>query len=367
MATLDALYPGWENGGFRVAGFLATFPASTSPPPSDVVIADFNFWGLHLRARGPSPDLDFQFGVLSRRCFAAAIRCDRFDFSCTQKYLGDVTYRSLEPIDPEVPPWDRPSGPTQGITSLNVTGGWTVDGLRLTMKGELGGISQDFKKPTPAELKQASYWIELQIPWSALRFLLYDDALLVRVNYNTHVGRPVDEELYPGLTSVGFRVGGFATTLPLRPKDAHDVGIDLSDSLSVAQTGLQVNPSFGFHVLTPQYLAHVIENDAAFNFSLVHDRIGDVVYVSGAGARDYAGNVQQRIISLHATGAWRKQGLRLNMEGKLGEMSHPDEVIFKQASYRVELSIPWAVLRFFFYDKIHFVWSNYETYARGAE
>jgi hypothetical protein len=371
------LYPGMAtHGGFYVAGFAATFPAGTSPSRPDsagTLTVGLNASGnLCVVQLGASRNLRFDFDPLSTRSLAKALQPGAgFKFSLAQEYIGDVKY--LSQVQDRVDPYG--AGPTQGITSLQATGGWTIQGLRLEMKGDLGGSSQSFKKPTPDELKQASYWIELDIAWSALRFVLYDHIHLVKAGYVTHAGRPIEEDLYPGLTSVGFRVGGFAALFgkgseQSRPKDTHDVGVDfIGGRLLVYQTGPDRDPSFAFRVLTTQFLSETIENDASFTFSMAQARIGEVTYVSGAGARDYGGNIDQGIVSLEAAGGWKQKGLRLSMRGELDQASSSKNLTpgeFKQASYRIELSIPWAVLRFLFYKQINFVLSNYGLYGSAA-
>lgn len=130
------------------------------------------------------------------------------------------------------------------------------------------------------------------------------------------------------------------------------------------------NPSFSLRPLTTGFLANAIENDPTFEFSLISERIGDVTYISGAQARDYGGEVQKGIISLHGIGDWSVDGLRLCLSGKLGDRSaflgKPTPSEFKNASYSLELDIPWSVLRFLFYDQIGFVISNHQKFCASA-
>jgi hypothetical protein len=185
------------------------------------------------------------------------------------------------------------------------------------------------------------------------------------------------EELYPGLIQHGgFRVDGFAVTFPerdvrSRPKVIGQVGASFGlQSLGVRQINHDGNPSFSFRPLSTRFLANAISNDDTFKFSLTQERLGDVGYISGAGAREYGGDVTQGIISLDAVGGWSPEGLKLSMQGELGDCSallgQPTAVELKQASYWVELEIPWMTLRFLFFDQINFVLSNYLQHSRPA-
>jgi hypothetical protein len=185
------------------------------------------------------------------------------------------------------------------------------------------------------------------------------------------------DELYPGKArGEGFEVYGFARTLPdansSSPSD-HAARL-IAGFRSFGRENFFVHhpdpikpdPSFDFRPLTTQFLANTIENDTSFKFSIVAERIGDVTYVSGAGARDYGGEVRQGMISLHATGGWSSGGLKLCITGELGDRSAflgkavaPE---FKKASYAIDLGIPWNVLRFLFYDQKGFVISNYDKF-----
>jgi len=184
------------------------------------------------------------------------------------------------------------------------------------------------------------------------------------------------EELYPGKApGGGFQINGLAKVLPAtNPAFRQETGRELIAGFysfgrrnffvhHQTPMGRTDNPSFSLRPLTTEFLANVIENDPTFKFSLISERIGDVTYVSGAAARDYGGEVQQGITSLDASGGWSVSGLRLSLSGELGKPT-PSE--FKYASYLLELDIPWAVLRYLFYDQIGFVISNHQKFYAGA-
>ncbi len=187
------------------------------------------------------------------------------------------------------------------------------------------------------------------------------------------------EELYPGYVlqgAGGFKINGFAHTSPkkgtaIRPQKEGQVVAGFWNfgplCFFVRQSGGTSYPEFSFRPLTTQFLANAIQNDAKFEFSLAQPRVGDVTYVSGTEGRDYGWQVCQGINTLNGSGGWGKEGLHLRISGELYDKSAvldrtmPEE--FNQASYFLELDIPWSVLRFMFYDKIDFLISNYMTYG----
>ena len=186
------------------------------------------------------------------------------------------------------------------------------------------------------------------------------------------------EELYPGLSGGGgFKVMGVARVSPdsnadCRPENIRELvaGFHAFGRRNFNVYGsdqYRPNPSFDLRPLTTRFLANAIENDPTFQFSVISERIGDVTYVSGAGARDYGGDIQQGMISLHAIGGWGVEGLRLTVRGELGDRSafrgKPTPSEFKNASYALDLEIPWAALRFMFYDQMGFVLSNYKKFC----
>ena len=187
------------------------------------------------------------------------------------------------------------------------------------------------------------------------------------------------EELYPGKApGTGFQVSGVAKVLPVTAASRLESGRQLivgfyssgRRNFFVHQKTATGNPGFSLRPLTTEFLANVIENDPTFKFSLASERIGDVTYVSGAGARDYGGEVQQGIISLQATGGWSPTGLKLSITGELGDRSaflgKPTPSEFKKASYAIDLDMPWTVLRFLFYEQIGFVISNHQKFCASA-
>jgi hypothetical protein len=185
------------------------------------------------------------------------------------------------------------------------------------------------------------------------------------------------DELYPGKApGGGFLVRGFAKALqatgPVSPPG--QVGQLIAGFYSFGHRNFFVhqqtatgNPGFSLRPLTTIFLANAIENDPTFTFSLISERIGDVTYVSGAAARDYGGEIRQGIVSLHATGSWGVEGLKLSVAGELGDRSaflgKPTPSEFKHVSYAIDLDIPWGVLRFLFYDQMGFVIDNHEKFC----
>ncbi len=135
------------------------------------------------------------------------------------------------------------------------------------------------------------------------------------------------DELYPGyVQGGGFKVDGFAQTSAIegsvtRPEQATQVIVGFWNfdphCLFVRQSDRIGNPRFSFRQLTSQFVVNAIENDAEFQFSLAQKRLGEVKYVTGAGAREYGGEVSQTVISLRANGSWNKQGLEFVMRGDL--------------------------------------------------
>lgn len=181
------------------------------------------------------------------------------------------------------------------------------------------------------------------------------------------------DELYPGWHNGSFSIDGFAKTFPRSsawptPEGRGQVhaGFGLG-RLLVHQTTHDGDPSFDFRPLTTGFLANAISDDAEAQFSLAQRRLGEVTYVSGAAARE-DGPVSQGIISLEAVGKWKPEGLNLSMKGNLGDCSallgRPTPDRYKQASYWVEVEIPWKTLRFMFFDHIGFVVPAYRRFAQ---
>ena len=120
----------------------------------------------------------FVFWPLTTRFLANAIsNDDTFKFVLAQERLGEVTYVSGAAAR------DPGGEVNQGIVSLSAVGGWSAEGLNLSMQGELGDCSALLRKPTALEFKRGSYWVELAIPWMALRFLFFDQIHFVLSNY----------------------------------------------------------------------------------------------------------------------------------------------------------------------------------------
>jgi hypothetical protein len=89
-----------------------------------------------------------------------------FKFSLIADRIGNVTYISgVEARDYGGFVWQR-------MISLHATGDWSTKGLKICLSGELGDLSAP--PSTSIEFKKESYEIELEIPWSILRFLFYN-------------------------------------------------------------------------------------------------------------------------------------------------------------------------------------------------
>jgi len=185
------------------------------------------------------------------------------------------------------------------------------------------------------------------------------------------------EELYPGKgNGEGFHATGFAIVSRLSRPSLTEPSRSLiaglrnfgRENLFVYQSDSNPNPAFDFRPLTGGFLYNAIYFDRRFAFSIASSRIGDVTYVSGAAARDYGGPVAQAMISLQATGCWNRDGLTLEMSGELGDtdalLGRPVEREFRQASYAVNLTIPWLTLRFVFYNEMGFIIENYQKYGK---
>jgi hypothetical protein len=187
------------------------------------------------------------------------------------------------------------------------------------------------------------------------------------------------KDLYPGKAKGdGFRVDGFARTYKTispksRPEHSGQVIAGFYSfgpkCFAVHQDNASPTPSFSFRPLTVGFLSNAIHYDAAFKFSLVQRRLGDVTHLSGAGARD-TGEIRQGILSLHASGGWNPAGLKLHFLGELYEndafLNRPTPDQYRQASYEIELDIPWAILRFMFYDAMHLVVENYRLHGTAS-
>jgi hypothetical protein len=196
---MDELYPGKGQGeGFQINGTAkvlpATNPACRPKNSNGYLIAGFSSFGrreffVHYNQvipnpRFPSlplignPNPSFRWRPLTTEFLANAIENDpTFELGLISERIGDVTYISgAEARDY--------GGPVQqGMTSLRVNGSWSVDGLRLSLSGKLGDHSAFLNKPTPTEFKNDSYALDLEFPWSVLRFLFYNEMGFVISNH----------------------------------------------------------------------------------------------------------------------------------------------------------------------------------------
>jgi hypothetical protein len=64
--------------------------------------------------------------------------------------------------------------------------GWTSEGLNLRFLGKLHENSTLRDRPTPDQHGYAFYEIELEIPWSTLRFTFYDEMSFLANNHRLH-------------------------------------------------------------------------------------------------------------------------------------------------------------------------------------
>ena len=186
---MEELYPGRakNGGGFTVTGFAKTDQTShsTLPPETtgevNVGFLSFGPGGLFVRQVNKPEVPSFHFRPLTTKYLANAIWNDQvFKFSLVQERIGDVKYVSGAAAR------DYGWEVSQGIVSLYADGSWSKSGLKLAIHGELGERSALLDKTTPIEFKQAFYGLEVDIPWSNLRFLFYDEINFLLWNYDTY-------------------------------------------------------------------------------------------------------------------------------------------------------------------------------------
>lgn len=114
----------------------------------------------------PIDDPSFELRPLTSAFVANAIGNDpTFSFSIVSQRIGDVTYVS------GIEARDLGGEIRQGIISLYATGAWSIEGLRISFRGELGDRAAFLNEATPSEYKNASYTIDLKIPWAVLRYM----------------------------------------------------------------------------------------------------------------------------------------------------------------------------------------------------
>jgi hypothetical protein len=194
------------------------------------------------------------------------------------------------------------------------------------------------------------------------------------------------DELYPGLTLAGFPVDGYAVTqVKDRPQaipKAGRIGVDIPQFLGgLTVTNLRSvpkpdgvtvttheDPTFRFPLLTTKFFSDAIHADGRLEVSLAQKGLGEVTYVSGAGAQDYSGDVSQAIASLHAQGELNETGLDLAMKGDFGDAvtARPAVDRFMQSSYDIRMLIPWHSLRFILHDQRNFLLTNHLRLKRTA-
>ncbi|MEK7992697.1 MAG: hypothetical protein AAB403_02725 [Planctomycetota bacterium] len=185
--ALEELYPGKGNGhGFHVTGF-ATVSQSSRPILSGTnrsLIAGLRNFGrenlfVHQSDSDPNPSFDFR--PLTDAFLYNAIYLDRsFAFSITSPRIGDVTYVSGASAR------DYGGEVAQGMISLQATGYWNRDGLTLEMSGELGDKEASLGRPVEVGFQHASYAVNLNIPWLALRFIFYREMGFIIENYQKY-------------------------------------------------------------------------------------------------------------------------------------------------------------------------------------
>jgi hypothetical protein len=120
------------------------------------------------------------FQALTVRFLSNAIGHDAtFEFSLAQKRLGDIIYVSGAAA--------RGEGETrQGIQSLQASGKWSPEGLRLRFFGELSERSAFLDRPTPERFRHNTYEISLDATWGVLRFMFYCEMAFVVEGYRLY-------------------------------------------------------------------------------------------------------------------------------------------------------------------------------------
>ncbi|MDP1751009.1 MAG: hypothetical protein Q8L22_16285 [Reyranella sp.] len=183
---MEELYPGKGNSdGFHVTGF-ATVSQSSKPILSGAkrsLIAGLRSFGrenLFIYQSDTDPNPSFDFRPLTGAFLYNAIYLDRsFAFSITSKRIGDVTFVSGAQAR------DYGGEVTQGMINLQATGYWNRDGLTLEISGELGD-KDHFGRPVETGFQHASYAVNLNIPWLALRFIFYKEKGFIIENYQKY-------------------------------------------------------------------------------------------------------------------------------------------------------------------------------------
>jgi hypothetical protein len=185
----DELYPGLASfGGFLANGGTATFRTkadlalarSQSNRSGQVIVRLGRVIGgttsLTIRQLTTLQNPSFFFMPLTVEFLKSAIENDAtFEFSLALKRTGKVTYISGAGAR------DYGKNVEQNIVSLQALGGWYKEGLALDIHGELGDLSVSLEN-----YRNSSYWIDIKIPWSALRFLFYDQFHFIVSNYKLY-------------------------------------------------------------------------------------------------------------------------------------------------------------------------------------
>lgn len=172
---MEELYPNKDHAGqgFYVQGSAITEPQiSLHRPSPGRIIAGIRSFGksnffVHQADQTSAPSFDFW--PLTAQFLASVIGDEDpdFSFSIISKRLGDVTHVSGVEA--------RETGDiSQSMTSLRGDGSWSKEGLHFNLSGELGDNACFPNRLTPVKYRSRQFEIKAVIPWTVLRFMLYE-------------------------------------------------------------------------------------------------------------------------------------------------------------------------------------------------
>ncbi|HTV71065.1 MAG TPA: hypothetical protein VMF90_21250 [Rhizobiaceae bacterium] len=189
----SALYPEMiGSSSFLVDGFARCIDVGQriTEPVVGRVAAGFYHFGpdcFHVHQfdqRGSARDPSFVFYPLKVKFVADAVGYDpEFRFSLAYERLGQVTYVSGAAARDT-------GGVYQSIRSVNGAGHWGVEGLHLSLAGELDQTPvPHFRTQVPNEHFRDKYELAVHVPWEVLKHMFYEQIHFVIGNYEKHVVR----------------------------------------------------------------------------------------------------------------------------------------------------------------------------------